>query len=146
MFEPDWWITRSTNALYGKHVVKIRKTWTEGTALTTLYMTFHHPALLYIKLPLRDTSLTHCLNSLEMATRVLWVPFASICMIFAMLLSVVMSDSIWSYVHSSIPTPSPNTGTGNGASAAADLSPHFLTTMLFASIALLLPFCLSFFC
>ena len=71
MFEPDWWITRSTNALYGEHVVKIRKTWTEGTALTTLYMTFHHPALLYIKLPLRDTSLTHCLNSLEMATSVM---------------------------------------------------------------------------
>jgi len=38
MFEPDWWITRSTNALYGKQVVKIRKTWTEGTALTTLYL------------------------------------------------------------------------------------------------------------
>ena len=75
-------------------------------------MTFHHPALLYMKLPLRDKSLSHCLNSLKMATRVLWVPFASICMIFAMLLSVVMSDSVWSYVHSPIPTPSPNTGRG----------------------------------
>ena len=84
-----------------------------------------------------------------MATRMvwdLWVPFASICMMFAMLVAVGVSEPSWTYVHSDTPASSPNTGTGDGSSTAAEFSPHFLTTTLFAFLAFLLPFCLSFLC
>ncbi len=53
-----------------------------------------------------------------MATRMvwdLWVPFASICMMFAMLVAVGVSEPSWTYVHSDTPASSPNTGTGEVA-------------------------------
>ncbi|KAE8021390.1 hypothetical protein FH972_007284 [Carpinus fangiana] len=79
-----------------------------------------------------------------MATRMLWVgPFASTCIIFAMLVAVGVSNSAWPLIHSSMPTPSPHAGAGDGGSAAAEFSPPFLMTALFASLAFLLPFCVS---
>ncbi|KAG6659640.1 hypothetical protein CIPAW_03G050000 [Carya illinoinensis] len=81
-----------------------------------------------------------------MATRMLGLLFASFCMILAMLVAVGMSDSSWDYVHSPTSSRPPNTDAGPGGSAASCLSPHLLTTALLASLAFLLPFCLSFLC
>ncbi|KAK2661565.1 hypothetical protein Ddye_000139 [Dipteronia dyeriana] len=73
--------------------------------------------------------------------------FALICVAFAMLAAVGMAHEGHENHQPSSPAPSPGSppGTGNGGpNAAADFPPHLFSTTLFASLAFMLPFCLSF--
>ncbi|KAK3183725.1 hypothetical protein Dsin_031011 [Dipteronia sinensis] len=72
--------------------------------------------------------------------------FALICVAFAMLAAVGMAHE-GHEDHpspSSSPAPSPNSTTGGSPNAAADFPPHLFSSTLFASLAFMLPFCLSF--
>ncbi|GAY48376.1 hypothetical protein CUMW_111180 [Citrus unshiu] len=77
-----------------------------------------------------------------MATGKSMASFAMICVIFAIMVSAAMSHAGHEHHHMA-PGPAPATGSGDGGSAAAGISPHLFSTAFLASLALLLPFCLS---
>ncbi|KAL6994426.1 hypothetical protein U1Q18_012529 [Sarracenia purpurea var. burkii] len=75
-------------------------------------------------------------------------PFASVCVIFAVLVLTVLSEGAH---HSPTPAPAPAPAPGPGghggtspSAAPGVFSPHFFISTLFASLAFILPFCPSF--
>ncbi|CAK9138529.1 unnamed protein product [Ilex paraguariensis] len=66
---------------------------------------------------------------------------ASVCIIFAMVLLMGTSEGA---TLSPSPAPSPHVPPSGHNSAAADFSPHCFMSMIFASIALIVPLCFSF--